>query len=61
MHRELAEAQSSERFREWETRFKDFKEREQEEKVLFDRELFYAVQPAGRLGEMIEKYRGEFA
>jgi hypothetical protein len=37
------------------------KDRELEEKVLFDRELFYAVQPKERLIGMIEKYRSSFS
>ena len=31
------------------------------EAVLFDRELFYALQPQGRLVEMIERFGDQFA
>ena len=55
MHGKLAAAQSGEQFRNWEQRFEEAKERESEEKVLFDRELFYAVQSEERLKGMVEK------
>jgi hypothetical protein len=40
----------------WERDFSEAQLRLQEEKTLFDRELFYAVQPKARLMELIEKY-----
>jgi hypothetical protein len=41
----------------WEHRRAEAEAREQEERVVFDRELFYAIQPADRLSTMIERYR----
>jgi hypothetical protein len=61
MHGKLSAAQSGETFRNWERRFVEAKEREVEEKVLFDRELFYAVQSEERLKGMVEKYWEAFA
>jgi hypothetical protein len=41
----------------WERRRAEAEAREQEERVIFDRELFYAMQPRDRLAMMIERYR----
>ena len=58
MHRRLAEAAISHpAIRRWEQSVRETAEREQQERALFDRELFYAFQPAERLGEMIGRYR----
>jgi hypothetical protein len=57
MHRELASAAArSEVMRRWQERLRDTQSREKEEQVLFDRELFYAMQPRERLVEMIGRY-----
>jgi hypothetical protein len=41
----------------WDRRRAEAEAREQEERVIFDRELFYAMQPRDRLAMMIERYR----
>src|SRR3954447_10972679 len=43
--------------RQWERSVRETTARELEERTLFDRELFYALQPAGRLGELLARYR----
>lgn len=60
LHDKLAAARELPEYREWEQRLLATKEREQEEKELFDRELFYAIQPRERLDQMIEKYGQAF-
>ena len=52
-----AAAAVSDQVRRWEQRLRESEAREQEEDVLFDRELFYAVQSRERLAMMIEKYK----
>jgi hypothetical protein len=47
--------------REWSDRYAATLRAEREEQVLFDRELFYAVQTRERLTDMIERYRQQFA
>jgi hypothetical protein len=61
MHDKLADAHSRPELRRWEQRFNHAQARVQEEKALFDRELFYALQPADRLTSMIDRYREAFA
>lgn len=46
--------------RQWNARLIEVQQKVQVEKTLFDRELFYAIQPADRLKEMIERYRADF-
>ena len=46
--------------RQWEQAVRETAEREQGERTLFDRELFYALQPAERLGELVVRYRAAF-
>jgi hypothetical protein len=59
LHRRLGEAAISHpAIRQWEQAVRETAEREQQERALFDRELFYAFQPAERLGELIEQCRG---
>ena len=60
MHDRLAAAGRGPVLRGWEERLRETAEREQRERVLFDRELFYAVQPAERLAGMIGRYRALF-
>jgi hypothetical protein len=45
----------------WERRREEAESREQEERVVFDRELFYAMQPQERLTSLIERYRAELS
>jgi hypothetical protein len=47
--------------RKWEKRMIEAKVQLQDEKTLFDRELFYAIQPRPRLSELIDHYRESFA
>ncbi len=61
LHEKMSIARRRDPFRRWEEGYAAARGREQEEKVLFDRELFYAVQPVERLAEMIERYRDAFA
>ena len=51
---------SSPKVQEWQRQFRESEAQEQEEDVLFDRELFYAVQSRDRLAMMIEKYKQTF-
>jgi len=60
MHDRLSAAWLLPQVREWEKRFREAEQRQQEERTLFDRELFYALQPAERLEQLITRYRGEF-
>jgi hypothetical protein len=57
MHRRLDAAADHPALREWAQRFRETQQREREEEGLFDRELFYAIQPADRLQTLIRHYR----
>src|SRR6185503_19792742 len=59
MHARLADVRERGEFGEWEKRVEQARGRELQDKDLFDRELFYAMQPQSRLSELIERYRGE--
>lgn len=57
MHSELAAAaRSSPLLSRWQERLQEAQQREQWEQALFDRELFYAIQPESRLRELIAAY-----
>jgi hypothetical protein len=61
MHHRLAAAVATHpELSKWEQRVQETAEREQEERAVFDRELFYVVQPAERLHGVIERYRASF-
>ncbi len=60
MHDRLAEAWKGDVARRWEQRYARAERRSIAEKTLFDRELFYAVQPASRLTGLIDRYREQF-
>jgi hypothetical protein len=47
--------------RDWEQRYRDADTRDRQDDVIFDRELFYAMQTRERLEGMIERYRGALA
>ena len=47
--------------RQWEARLVEARAQLREEKTLFDRELFYAIQPRERLETLIEHYDKAFA
>jgi hypothetical protein len=57
MHRELRDAsKASPLLAKWHERVEQTLNREREEDVLFDRELFYAIQPRERLESLISRY-----
>jgi hypothetical protein len=59
MQRELrANRESSEQLQRWKTLLEETRTRAIEDTVVFDREVFYAVQPRDRLVGMIGRYRG---
>ncbi|HEY1628828.1 MAG TPA: hypothetical protein VGF52_03150 [Tepidisphaeraceae bacterium] len=61
MHAELALAAShSASMQQWREKLRQTQESEKQEQTLFDRELFYAIQPRQRLAEMIERCAAEF-
>jgi hypothetical protein len=61
MHGALsAAAVDSAELRDWKSRYVDAQQRDRDDEVIFDRELFYAIQPKDRLMEMIEKYNRAF-
>lgn len=60
MHDKLAQAWKGDTARRWEERYATAERRSVEEKTLFDRELFYAIQPASRLTGLIDRCRSEF-
>jgi len=61
MHDRLAVAWTSAEVRNWERRLRQAEERSIEERILFDRELFYAIQPGERLVTLIDEYRRCFS
>jgi hypothetical protein len=61
MHRELAAArQTHPALAEWERHLRESERADAEDAPLFDRELFYAVQPRERLEALINSYRTRF-
>jgi hypothetical protein len=56
MHGALAAQASSPGVQAWNRRLEDMKNEQQKQRVLFDRELFFAIQPAERLHEIIARY-----
>ena len=56
MHARLSELQHRPEFHSWEQRLAQAQERQIEEADLFDRELFYAIQPQSRLQQLIDRY-----
>jgi hypothetical protein len=62
MHRELASAQLNHpAIARWKQELRDAQLRETEESAIFDRELFYCLQPRERLAEMIERFAARFS
>jgi len=58
MHHKLANAASHHpALQGWEQKLQDTERRKQAERLLFDRELFYAIQPVERLAALIERCR----
>ena len=61
MHGRLeAAAENNPVLKNWERRLTDARRQDAEEQDLFDRELFYAIQPRERLETLIEQYRRAF-
>lgn len=60
MRHKLAEAGGT-ALKVWEQQFEQARQLSREQRALFDRELFYAIQPTGRLIELIGHYRDAFA
>jgi hypothetical protein len=60
MHRKLKSASRHPAILDWERKLLESERREREEAELFDRELFYAIQPAERLQSLISYYRRTF-
>ena len=56
MHRKLAAESDSPAIRKWETDFRAAQHLSAEQRPLFDRELFFAIQPRERLIKMIARY-----
>jgi hypothetical protein len=62
MHRELATArQSHPAIEKWEQHLRESERADAEDAALFDRELFYPLQPRERLEALIERYTTAFA
>jgi len=57
MHDKLTAAWHDAPIRAWEQQLRQAEAQAQEERVLFDRELFYAIQPRERLITLIDRYR----
>ena len=57
MHDRLSSAWAKPPVKDWEQQLRCAEERAQKERVLFDRELFYAIQPRDRLTSLIDRYR----
>jgi hypothetical protein len=61
MHSALdAAARTSPLVQRWQAKLLETQDREREEQALFDRELFYAIQPRERLERMIQEYQRVF-
>ena len=61
MHAALARQASSPGIQEWNRRLEEASREQARQKNLFDRELFFAIQPAERLRELITQYEREFS
>jgi hypothetical protein len=60
MHQKL-DAAGAVQIRQWEQRYNDALQKAQDQRIIFDRELFYAIQTRQRLEAMIEEYRTAFS
>jgi len=60
MHQQLNQSLARPEFADWKSRFDDASRLATEERALFDRELFYAIQPRERLLGLIDRYRERF-
>jgi len=57
MHRELAEAINGPAWRQWQDRLQSARVLEVQQRDVFNRELFYALQPRQRLLALVDRYR----
>ncbi|HLL88398.1 MAG TPA: hypothetical protein VK324_03770 [Tepidisphaeraceae bacterium] len=60
MHNELAGHARHPALLDWERRLADTRAEEERQRVIFDRELFYALQPADRLTQLVDRYAAAF-
>lgn len=60
MHQRLAAESNGPAVQQWEQRFREARDQSQRQAALFDRELFFAIQPRERLRGMIERYGQAF-
>jgi hypothetical protein len=61
MHAKLSAATALPQIKAWEQRIRQAEQESQEQRMLFDRELFYAIQPHDRLEALIDRYRAGFS
>ena len=61
MHQKLASESNSPAVRHWEQQLSEAQHESLRQKALFDRELFYAIQPRERLSDMIRRYDEKFS
>ena len=60
MHQKLEAESNSPAVRHWEQQLSEAKHESLRQKTLFDRELFFAIQPRERLSDMIRRYDEKF-
>jgi hypothetical protein len=60
MHAKLAQQARGPRMEEWNRRLEEAAREQMKQKALFDRELFFAMQPRERLGELVGRYERVF-
>ena len=60
MHQKLASESNGPSARQWEQKLRDAEQESHRQSALFDRELFFAIQPRDRLSTMIEWYDKSF-
>jgi hypothetical protein len=60
MHAKLAQQAASPAMREWTRRLEETTREQMRQKTLFDRELFFALQPEDLLRQMISRYDAAF-
>jgi hypothetical protein len=61
MHDALAAHARAPALQDWQRRLAETQAEQERQRVIFDRELFYALQPADRLRRVIEQYEQAFA
>ncbi len=61
MHRELGAARSHPELQRFQTRYAEAEQQFEQQQILFNRELFYPLQPRDRLDALIDRYGEAFA